>query len=667
MAEALSPSPCSPLEMELDPEFEPQSRPRSCTWPLRGQELQSNAMKSGVESEVSCIIPEEEDDDDESGISIPSGTSAGIMTSLGDEQNISASGTPQLEIINPASSGQESSSSSSPSSSQFLSNSPGASGSSLGSSTGSQQQQRKVTSRRNAWGNLSYADLITKAIESSSEKRLTLSQIYDWMVKNVPYFKDKGDSNSSAGWKNSIRHNLSLHSRFIRVQNEGTGKSSWWMINPEGGKGGKVPRRRAASMDNSNKYTKSKGRAAKKKATLQASQEVKADSPTQLLKWPGSPTSRSSDELDAWSDFRSRTNSNASTISGRLSPIIASAEHDDVQDDDDAAPLSPMLYPSPTHMSPTVNKPSAADLPCIMDLTCNLNLKDGLGNTLMDDFLDNIHLPSSQQSSPGSLVQKNSNFTYSSKGSSLSPTSGTFNNSIFSGSALTSLRQTPMQTIQENKQTTFSSHYGNQQLQDLLTSDSLSHSDVLMTQSDPLMSQASTAVAVQNSHRNLMLRSDPMMSFAGQSNQGNLSNQNLLHQQTPSQSSSLNSNRTNSMNNAGLNDSNNMISVKSQQQSPSGQSMQMGLSDSFSGSSLYSNSMSLPSLGQDRFPSDLDLDMFNGPLECDVESIIRNELMDADELDFNFDTLISSQNMGGLNVGTFPGTKQTSSQSWVPG
>ncbi|KYO34342.1 hypothetical protein Y1Q_0007617 [Alligator mississippiensis] len=78
------------------------------------------------------------------------------------------------------------------------------------------------------------------------------------MVKSVPYFKDKGDSNSSAGWKNSIRHNLSLHSKFIRVQNEGTGKSSWWMLNPEGGKSGKSPRRRAASMDNNSKFAKSR-------------------------------------------------------------------------------------------------------------------------------------------------------------------------------------------------------------------------------------------------------------------------------------------------------------------------------------------------------------------------------------------------------------------------
>lgn len=63
------------------------------------------------------------------------------------------------------------------------------------------QQLKKNTSRRNAWGNMSYADLITQAIQGSPDRRLTLSQIYEWMVQNVPYFKDKGDSNSSAGWK----------------------------------------------------------------------------------------------------------------------------------------------------------------------------------------------------------------------------------------------------------------------------------------------------------------------------------------------------------------------------------------------------------------------------------------------------------------------------------
>ncbi|XP_025927757.1 forkhead box protein O3 isoform X3 [Apteryx rowi] len=466
---------------------------------------------------------------------------------------------------------------------------------------------------------------------------------------------------------NSIRHNLSLHSRFIRVQNEGTGKSSWWMINPDGGKGGKAPRRRAVSMDNSNKYTKSRGRAAKKKAALQTAQEASEDSPSQLSKWPGSPTSRSSDELDAWTDFRSRTNSNASTISGRLSPILASTELDDVQDDD--APLSPMLYSSPSSLSPSVNKPCTVELPRLTDMAGTMNLNDGLTDNLMDDLLDNITLPSSQQSSTGGIMQRSSSFPYGSKGSGLGSPSSSFNNAVFGPSSLNSLRQSPMQTIQENKQATFSSisHYNNQTLQDLLASDALSHSDVMMTQSDPLMSQASTAVSAQNSRRNIMLRNDPMMSFAAQSSQGGLVNQSLPHHQHQSHNSSLSGSRalSNSISNIGLNDSNSLGSTK-HQQSPVNQSMQT-LSDPLSGSSLYSSSVNLPVMGHEKFPSDLDLDIFNGSLECDMESIIRSELMDADGLDFNFDSLISAQNVVSLNVGNFTGAKQASSQSWVPG
>ncbi|XP_039275858.1 forkhead box protein O [Nilaparvata lugens] len=181
-------------------------------------------------------------------------------------------------------------------------------------------QLKKNSSRRNAWGNLSYADLITQAIASAPDKRLTLSQIYEWMVQNVPYFKDKGDSNSSAGWKNSIRHNLSLHNRFMRVQNEGTGKSSWWMINPDA-KPGKSARRRATSMETS-KFEKRRGRVKKKVEALRNGLDATP-----------SPSSSISESLDLFPesplpgfqlspDFRPRASSNASSC-GRLSPIPA--------------------------------------------------------------------------------------------------------------------------------------------------------------------------------------------------------------------------------------------------------------------------------------------------------------------------------------------------------
>ncbi|KAL9864105.1 forkhead box protein O3 [Geothlypis trichas] len=662
MAEASPPAPLSPLDVELDPEFEPQSRPRSCTWPLQRPELQASPAKPAGEStaDAASMIPEEEDDEEEGGGSAMTVGSA--APAAGEAAAAATTAVPEeaARLLAPLPGGGPEGPSLSPGGAAAAAGGGGLSG-------GPAAAPRKCSSRRNAWGNLSYADLITRAIESSPEKRLTLSQIYDWMVRCVPYFKDKGDSNSSAGWKNSIRHNLSLHSRFVRVQNEGTGKSSWWMINPDGGKGGKAPRRRAVSMDNSNKYTKSRGRAAKKKAALQTAQETSEDSPSQLSKWPGSPTSRSSDELDAWTDFRSRTNSNASTISGRLSPILASTELDDVQDDD--APLSPMLYSSPSSLSPSVNKPCTVELPRLTDMAGTMNLNDGLTDNLMDDLLDNITLPPSQQSPTGGIMQRSSSFPYGSKGSGLGSPSSSFNNAVFGPSSLNSLRQSPMQTIQENKQATFSSisHYNNQTLQDLLTSDALSHSDVMMTQSDPLMSQASTAVSAQNSRRNIMLRNDPMMSFAAQSSQGGLVNQNLSHHQHQSHNSSLSGSRalSNSISNIGLSDSNSLGSTK-HQQSPVNQSMQT-LSDPLSGSSLYSSSVNLPVMGHEKFPSDLDLDIFNGSLECDMESIIRSELMDADGLDFNFDSLISAQNVVSLNVGNFTGAKQASSQSWVPG
>ncbi|XP_068432735.1 forkhead box protein O3B [Clinocottus analis] len=667
MAEASLADPLPDLDVVIDPDFEPQKRPRSCTWPLPRPD--SNSTKP--ESNDTYIIPEEEDDEDDNAT-----PTAIAINGSGLATEDQSSNSPMADGAL-SSSGQESGGS------PLSAHSPSATTGALNpGSLAAQQTPRKASSRRNAWGNLSYADLITKAIDSAPDKRLTLSQIYDWMVRSIPYFKDKGDSNSSAGWKNSIRHNLSLHSRFIRVQNEGTGKSSWWMINPEGGKGGKAPRRRAVSMDNSNKYTKSaRGRAAKKKAALQAAAaaagEGGGDSPSGLSKWPGSPTSRSTEELDAWTDFRSRTNSNASTLSGRLSPILANPELDEVPDDE--PPLSPMLYSSPGRaLSPcnatTNGTPAPAELPRLADLAGTMNLNDGLTDDLMDELLDNIDLvptvtgPTAPNGSSGfNFVPKPNGL--GSPPSTSSPSTNTTNgglngysNSIFGPhTAGSSLRSSPMQTIQENKQTSFSSislsRFGSQTLQDLLNSDTHSHSDVMMTQSDPLMSQASAAAIIsQNSRRGVMLRNDPVMTFG--TTGGLQSSQVEILQSNNHNQSSLRSL------NGGLNLANEANALANAKQqlllSPLGgngsSSMQIDTSIFLNGTISSSGGIC-----QDHFPTDLDLDMFNSSLECDMDTIIRNELMEPDGLDFTFDTLA---NMNG--VGNFASTKQTS-QSRVPG
>jgi len=191
----------------------------------------------------------------------------------------------------------------------------------------------KPNARRNPWGNSSYADLITMAIQSAPDRRLTLSQIYDWMVGTLPYFTERADNSSSAGWKNSIRHNLSLHQKFLKIPNEGAGKSSWWTINPENNQV-KKPRRRATSGDIRTLQCK-REKAKKHVENLKTTERlVRSSSINRLppLNPSFDPSSSSQDAYrsransttsyheGAFSSFRSRNLSSASST-GPISPL----------------------------------------------------------------------------------------------------------------------------------------------------------------------------------------------------------------------------------------------------------------------------------------------------------------------------------------------------------
>ncbi|XP_042367001.1 forkhead box protein M1 [Plectropomus leopardus] len=74
----------------------------------------------------------------------------------------------------------------------------------------------------------SYMAMIQFAINSRKNRRMTLKEIYMWIEDHFPYFKEV----AKPGWKNSIRHNLSLHDMFIR-ETSPDGKISFWTIRPE--------------------------------------------------------------------------------------------------------------------------------------------------------------------------------------------------------------------------------------------------------------------------------------------------------------------------------------------------------------------------------------------------------------------------------------------------
>lgn len=73
----------------------------------------------------------------------------------------------------------------------------------------------------------SYIGLIGMGIMSNPEKKMVLSDIYQYILDNYPYFRSRGP-----GWRNSIRHNLSLNDCFIKAGRSANGKGHYWAIHP---------------------------------------------------------------------------------------------------------------------------------------------------------------------------------------------------------------------------------------------------------------------------------------------------------------------------------------------------------------------------------------------------------------------------------------------------
>ncbi|MBN3319937.1 S13A2 protein, partial [Atractosteus spatula] len=76
----------------------------------------------------------------------------------------------------------------------------------------------------------SYSILIFMALRNSKTGSLPVSEIYNFMTEHFPYFKTAPD-----GWKNSVRHNLSLNKCFEKVESKcgsSSRKGCLWALNP---------------------------------------------------------------------------------------------------------------------------------------------------------------------------------------------------------------------------------------------------------------------------------------------------------------------------------------------------------------------------------------------------------------------------------------------------
>ncbi|KAL8706669.1 MAG: hypothetical protein Q9201_000303 [Fulgogasparrea decipioides] len=77
--------------------------------------------------------------------------------------------------------------------------------------------------------NYTYSKIIGMAILRAKDRQLTLDQLYKWISETFSYFSMKDD-----GWKNSIRHNLSIHAEFVKKgrSKDDPGKGNYWVIKP---------------------------------------------------------------------------------------------------------------------------------------------------------------------------------------------------------------------------------------------------------------------------------------------------------------------------------------------------------------------------------------------------------------------------------------------------
>ncbi|XP_063053855.1 forkhead box protein P1-like [Engraulis encrasicolus] len=146
-----------------------------------------------------------------------------------------------------------------------------------------------------------YAALIRQAIIEASGMRLTLREIYHWFTRTFAFFR-----RNAATWKNAVRHNLSLHKCFVRVENV---KGAVWTVDED-----EYHKRRSQKITS---FGDRAGLNAKGQRTSQESSPLVMGSSAMLDKSKGSPGPENSTRK------RSRVSDNVARLSNPSPGLVS--------------------------------------------------------------------------------------------------------------------------------------------------------------------------------------------------------------------------------------------------------------------------------------------------------------------------------------------------------
>nr|AAB61227.1 forkhead homolog [Ciona intestinalis] len=203
----------------------------------------------------------------------------------------------------------------------------------------------------------SYISLITMALQSSPNKMMTLSEIYNWIMDLFPFYRQ-----NQQRWQNSIRHSLSFNDCFVKVPRSADkpGKGSYWSLHPDAGnmfENGCYLRRQKRFK--SNKKSKGAGPSSDEHSPLELVPND-AVSPPPSMSNPGSTHNSPHNSHETYAD------SDTDNKSPDLAPSTAIPSHDQLQYTQQHTSLGHgMLHqiPAPTHDNSSANHPSQTSNP----------------------------------------------------------------------------------------------------------------------------------------------------------------------------------------------------------------------------------------------------------------------------------------------------------------